>query len=199
MPGHNLPCAPLSLPVWTYTLRLHRWAGQLLAGLLPNSTVWDGGRRAGLRRPWEGSPSYGTAGWKEWGSPTSSSWWLMKVSMLCIISHDLFIIKLEVSIKDFFFFSLGEVICQSYPNQNWWPSFCLILMCCAQTLGHVWLCATPWTGARLAPLSMEFSRQEYWSGLPFPSPGDLPDSRIKFASPALAGRFFTAKPLGEGR
>ena len=53
---------------------------------------------------------------------------------------------------------------------------------------------TPWTGARQAPLSMGFPRQEYWSGLPFPSPGDLLDSGIKsesLSSPALAGRFFT--------
>ena len=45
-------------------------------------------------------------------------------------------------------------------------------------------CATPWTVARQAPLSMRVSRQEYWSGLPFPSLGDLPDPGIKPASPA---------------
>ena len=45
--------------------------------------------------------------------------------------------------------------------------------------------ATPWTVARQAPLSMGFSRQEYWSGLPFPSPGDLPDPGIETRSPAL--------------
>ena len=45
--------------------------------------------------------------------------------------------------------------------------------------------ATPWAGARQAPLSVGFSRQEYWSGLPFPPPGDLPDPRIKPGSPAL--------------
>ena len=59
---------------------------------------------------------------------------------------------------------------------------------------HVQLCATPWTVAHPAPLLMGFSRQEYWSGLPLPSPGDLPDPGIKPASlvsPALAGRFFT--------
>ena len=44
---------------------------------------------------------------------------------------------------------------------------------------------TPWTLAQQAPLSMGFSRQEYWSGLPFPSPGDLPDPGIKPRSPAL--------------
>ena len=64
-------------------------------------------------------------------------------------------------------------------------------------LSHIRLFATPWTVARQAPLSMEFSRQEYWNGLPFPSPGDLPDPGIKPVSPALAGGFFTAVPLGK--
>ena len=53
---------------------------------------------------------------------------------------------------------------------------------------------TPWTVARQAPLSWQFSRQEYWSGLPFPTPGDLPDPGIEPMSPvssALAGGFFT--------
>ena len=45
--------------------------------------------------------------------------------------------------------------------------------------------ATPWTVARQAPLSMGFSRQAYWSGLPFPSPGDLPNPGIEPGSPAL--------------
>ena len=49
--------------------------------------------------------------------------------------------------------------------------------------------ATPWTVACQAPLSMGFSRQEYWSGLPFPSPGDLPDPGIEPWS-CIAGRFF---------
>ena len=51
-----------------------------------------------------------------------------------------------------------------------------------------------------APLSMGFPRQEYWSGLPFPSPGDLPNPGIKPVSPAspiLAGKFFTTKPPGK--
>ena len=59
---------------------------------------------------------------------------------------------------------------------------------------------TPWTVACQAALSMEFSRQEYWSGLPFPSPGDLADLEIKPESPVLAGGFFTVeppKPLGK--
>ena len=57
--------------------------------------------------------------------------------------------------------------------------------------------ATLWTIDPQAPLSMGFPRQEYWSGLPFPPPGDLPDPRIETASPALAGRFFTTEPSGK--
>ena len=49
------------------------------------------------------------------------------------------------------------------------------------------LTAIPWTAARQAPLSMEFSRQEYWSGLPFSSPEDLPDPGIEPGSPVLQG------------
>ena len=52
-------------------------------------------------------------------------------------------------------------------------------------LSRVRLFATPWTVAHQTPLSMGFSRQEYWSGLPFPSPGDLPDPEIKPVSPTL--------------
>ena len=56
--------------------------------------------------------------------------------------------------------------------------------------------ATPWTVGGQAPLSMGFSRQEYWTGLPFPSPENLPDLRIKPTSPALADGFFTLSHLG---
>ena len=57
--------------------------------------------------------------------------------------------------------------------------------------------ATPWTVAYQAPLSMEFPRQEYWSGLPFLSPGDLPDPGIELATPELTGRFFTTERMKE--
>ena len=58
----------------------------------------------------------------------------------------------------------------------------------AQLLSVVQPCATPWTGAWQAPLSVGLLRQEYWSGLPFPSPG------VKSMSPALAGISFTPEP-----
>ena len=60
-----------------------------------------------------------------------------------------------------------------------------------ESLNCVWLSVTPWTVAHQAPPSMGFSRREYWSGLPCPPPGDLPDPGIEPGSPALAGRLFT--------
>ena len=69
-----------------------------------------------------------------------------------------------------------------------------VYVCILVTQSCLTLC-TPWIAVRQAPLSMEFSRQEYWSGLPFPSPGDLSDPGIEPASPALAGgQFFTTEP-----
>ena len=68
---------------------------------------------------------------------------------------------------------------------------CTCACACTQLLSLVRLCATPWTVAPRAPLSMGFSRKEYWRGLPFPSPGDLSKPGIEAASPALAGRLFT--------
>ena len=65
---------------------------------------------------------------------------------------------------------------------------------------HVWLFATLWTVAHQAPLSMEFSRQEYWRGLPCPPPGDLSDPGIEpmsLMSPALASGFFTTSATWE--
>ena len=58
-------------------------------------------------------------------------------------------------------------------------------VCVLSCFSHVQLFATPWIVARQAPLSMGFSRQEYWSGLPCPPAGDLPDPEIEPASPAL--------------
>ena len=69
--------------------------------------------------------------------------------------------------------------------------------CWVKLLSHVRLFATPWTVARQAPLSMEFSRQEYWSGLPFPSPGYLPNPRIEPGSPALQADALSSEPPGK--
>ena len=66
-----------------------------------------------------------------------------------------------------------------------------------KSLSHVQLFATPWTVAHQAPQSMGFYRQEYWSGLPFSSPGDLPDLGIKPRSPALQADALTARLPGK--
>ena len=58
---------------------------------------------------------------------------------------------------------------------------CVCVCVCVRVLSHVQLFDTPWSAAHQAPPSMGFSRQEYWSGLPFPSPGDLPDPGIKLS------------------
>ena len=65
-----------------------------------------------------------------------------------------------------------------------------------KSLSHVRLFVTTWTVAYQAPPSMEFSRQEYWSGLPFPSPRDLPNSEIKPESPALQADTLPSEPPG---
>ena len=74
-------------------------------------------------------------------------------------------------------------------------SVCVCVHAC--TLSYVLFFATLWTAAHQAPLSVEFSRQEFWRGLPFPSPADLPNPGMEPVfpgSPALAGRFFTTEP-----
>ena len=69
-------------------------------------------------------------------------------------------------------------------------SFFLVSVCASHSVMFV----TPWTVAHQAPLSMGFSRQEYWSGLPFPSPGDLPNPGIKPGSPALQADSLPSEP-----
>ena len=72
-----------------------------------------------------------------------------------------------------------------------------LLACMLSHFSHVWLFATLWAVDCQSPLSMGFSRQEYWSGLPCPPPGDHPDPGIESASPALAGGFFTTSTTWE--
>ena len=99
--------------------------------------------------------------------------------------------------------NLGPCFCVSLFLQvfQWYRFFpvpysfpgCNVNVCVLNPFSHVWLFMTPWTVAYQASLSMGFSRQEYWSGLPCSSPWDLPDTGIEpmcLASPALAGFFF---------
>ena len=73
-------------------------------------------------------------------------------------------------------------------------------MCVLSHFSRVQLCATPWTVAHQAPLSMGISRQEYWGGLPCPPPGDLPDPGTELeppAFPSLQVDSFTSEPRGK--
>ena len=71
------------------------------------------------------------------------------------------------------------------------------IICEVKLLSHVRLFVTPWTVAHQAPPSLGFSRQEYWSGLPFPSPGDLPNPGIEPRSPAFQAEVLTSGPPGK--
>ena len=77
------------------------------------------------------------------------------------------------------------------PMMPFYGDVCVLVSC-------VRLFATPWTIAYQAPLSVEFCRQEYWSGLPFPSPGDLPNPGIKAGSTALQVDSSSSEPPGDG-
>ena len=70
----------------------------------------------------------------------------------------------------------------------------LLLLLLQSHVSCVQLFATPWSVTHQAPLSMKFSRPEYWSGLPFPSPGNLPDLGIKPRSPALEADSLASEP-----
>ena len=90
-----------------------------------------------------------------------------------------------------FIFLVSFIFCQNTKHWNvWLPLTALFL-----SLSHIWLFSDPMDCiAHQAPLSMGFSRKEYWNGSPFPSPGDLPDPGTEPVSPALAGGFFTTEP-----
>ena len=90
--------------------------------------------------------------------------------------------------------------CITHIKVYWNSPLLFVHACMLNHFGHVQLFATWWTIAQQAPLSMGSSRQEYWGGLPFPPPGDLPNPRIKPTipgSPALAGGFFTTSATWE--
>ena len=81
---------------------------------------------------------------------------------------------------------------------SWVPFLSAIRVVVVYLLSHVWLFTTLWALVHQVPLSIRFPRKEYWSGLPFPSPGDLPDPyQDQHMSSALADGFFTAEPPGK--
>ena len=102
--------------------------------------------------------------------------------------HMWFLYRYFFSLASFGIFYLSLIFCS------------LKMRCVLSCFSHVWLFATPWTIPHQSPLSMEFSRQEYWNRLPFPSPGDLPNpgmDLIFLMSPALVGGFFTTSTTWE--
>ena len=116
------------------------------------------------------------------------------------------IASLPASMSDWYYFpsySLSSIYFSPLIDISWWSwdlaylvSIC-ILECMLSPFSHVWLCVTLWTVAHQAPLSMEFSSQEYWSGLSCPPPGNLPNPGIKPTSlmpPTLAGGLPLAPP-----
>ena len=97
------------------------------------------------------------------------------------------------------FYATPPLPCKGYPSSFLYTTTCTNVRIRIQTLSCVQLFVTPWTTACQSPLSMQFSRQEYWSGLPFP-PGDLPNPGIEptsLMSPALADGFFTTSATRE--
>ena len=93
--------------------------------------------------------------------------------------------------------TLGGPILSSYPLLLPWKEGKHPACMCVLSHSTMLTPLTPWTAARQAPLSTEFSRQEDWRELPFPPPGDYPDPGIKPTAPALAGGFFTTEPPGK--
>ena len=89
---------------------------------------------------------------------------------------------------------VSQVCCKSLWGVKKWPV--RVYQSQMKSLSRVPLFSTPWTVAHQAPPSMEFSRQEYWSGLPFPSPGDLPDPGIEPGSPTLRADTLPSEPPG---
>ena len=125
------------------------------------------------------------------------NWFIIEVQSFHIspsyYSRPLFVIKWRGLTGLSLRFVLSWIFDVLWSSDQMWNRYLYLLSC-------IWLFETPWTVARQAPPSMKFSRQEYWSGLPFLTPGDLLDPKIKPMSlecPALAGGFFTTEPPGK--
>ena len=159
------------------------------------------------------SPSWDGSGMGPWTEPqlTVAGSFLVPHTVLVSIMNDHRLVDLKATDTVLSQCLVTASILGLWPHRfSLWPLstqgllFCSqISMCLPPTRVHARvlsrfsrapLCATPWTVARQAPLSVGFSRQEHWSGLPCSPPGDLPDPGIEPASltsPALAGWFFT--------
>jgi len=110
------------------------------------------------------------------------------ISVIVLFQHQNFHLVLLYNFSSF------DVTLLSYLPLFLYTCVCVCL-CVCESLTRIWLFVTPWTIFHQAPLSMELSRQEYWSGLQFLSPGDLPDPGTCVSLPA--GRFFTISATRE--
>ena len=109
-------------------------------------------------------------------------------TLMCLLSPARFLCS------PYIFFLSGFLSCTAFYivyEKNYF--FCEVL----KSLSRIRLFVSPWTVAYQAPQSMEFSRQEYWSGLPFPSPGDLPNPGIEPRPPTLQADTLPSEPPGK--
>ena len=149
--------------------------------------------REGDKRGWDGwmaSPTWWTWLWASSGS----WWWTRKPVLLQSMGSQRAGHKWTTEQQQLTFSALW--LTRSLHTIYIIPLTTLYSACCL-ALNHVWLLMTPWTVARQAPLSMGFSREEYWSGLPFSSPGDLPNPGIEPGSPALQADSLLTEPPGK--
>ena len=141
--------------------------------------------------------------WGKWES-ASSTFWVQPVWGLCAYGQHIFnishLVRVSIPAKQlqdivrYIPWGGARNVPQGCLTVSWLvpplsPHACSISQLCSTV--------TPWTAARQTPLPMGCSRQEYQSGLPFPSPGDHPDPGIEPMSPALAGAFFPTEPSGK--
>ena len=130
---------------------------------------------------------------ERWANPTG-------MLVLKLLSHGIRHLTLLYNPKIYFTHAHGKWLTIFLQHLIFGKFWLFMLWSSLSCFSCVQLFVTPWTVAHQVPLSVEFSRQEYWSGLPFPPPGDLPDPGIKpmsLKSPALAGRFFTTTATWE--
>ena len=137
-------------------------------------------------------------------SHSTETWNTFKNNCVGLLNKMLFTISLAYKevYKYWHKINLKEILCQT----RFHPCFAVPPagrshnsngVCLCKLLSRVWLFATPWTIAHQAPLSTEFSRQEYWSRLPFPFPGNLPYRGIEHWFPALQADSLLCEPPGK--
>ena len=133
--------------------------------------------------------------WKQPNCPSvddsENKVWYVNTLKQCPASEKKELLLFETTCLDLCGIMLSE-ICEVEKDQYF--MYLTYLHMCTCMLSHVQLCATPWT---IAPLSVELSRQEYWRGLPFPSPGDIPDPGIEPGSPVLQANSLPSEPPGK--